>query len=313
MCLYIYNMTELEKLHLIVRLSKEAGVAVAEEVAARIRMLEDKLLEEIKPEPVVEQQEHVPNASRYGRMENLLQEKEVDWSVLQYGLTVPKEFHKAWYSAIGEKVRRGKSIHITLITNCKSFKVQLLNSNDVLQVRYSSNSEVAQFFQKAFQRSFDYISAERKKHPGTQVHLPQGEKQILQVFRTDKERTLFISGIDECEQVGVVAATPVDSHASVENTSGSLSSQEKKFRKFLDRNIAPKTVGSYMSAMPTVSEYIRKHVDSSIQSVYEIVDVHQMKSCYEVLRQTTAFVDFNRDAHNRYSAAIGKYIAFLSK
>ena len=86
-----------------------------------------------------------------------LLKRSIDLSLLRQGFHIPPEFHALVYAAIGRELHHGESCDVHLIVGRKDFKVRLYNIDfdrdkypnhpDLLQVRYSENSDIAKHLQ----------------------------------------------------------------------------------------------------------------------------------------------------------------------
>lgn len=97
--------------------------------------------------------------------ENYVYKKEVDWSLLQEGLTLPFDNQVVFGQIMGRFLRRRESKDITLYLNGKSYKAKITNVNfdpkfkrkkDTLQIRYSNNGELAKALQAYFSKSYQF-------------------------------------------------------------------------------------------------------------------------------------------------------------
>lgn len=61
--------------------------------------------------------------------ENYVYKKEVDWSLLQEGLTLPFDNQVVFGQIMGRFLKRGESKDITLYLNGKSYKAHIRNVN----------------------------------------------------------------------------------------------------------------------------------------------------------------------------------------
>lgn len=99
----------------------------------------------------------------------LLFRKEVDWSLLNYGFTVPQTAVDEFCSSVDGEVLRGNSRRITLLVGDINYIATLRNvgfSSDLrkqLQVRYSASSPVAAMLRRIFKSSYDCF-VERKNN-----------------------------------------------------------------------------------------------------------------------------------------------------
>lgn len=84
--------------------------------------------------------------------ENYVHKKEVDWSLLMEGLTLPIDNQVVFGQVMGRFLKRGESKDINLYLYGKSYKAKIVNvkfdpkfkrKKDTLQIRYSRNGELA--------------------------------------------------------------------------------------------------------------------------------------------------------------------------
>jgi len=73
--------------------------------------------------------------------------------------------------------------------------------------------------------------------------------------------------------------------------------------------LAERTAFGYTSAVTVTDEYARKHGFSS-ESLYDLSDEKAVSDIWNRLRADSAFAAYNREQHNRFSAAMRKYIEF---
>ena len=93
--------------------------------------------------------------------------KEVDWSLFNYGFAIPIEHQVVFFARLrGRFIGRGESKEITLYLNGRSYKAKLNNNRidkkfgnhtDIVQIRYTANSDLAKSLRGCLQRSYAYI------------------------------------------------------------------------------------------------------------------------------------------------------------
>lgn len=133
--------------------------------------------------------------------------KEVDWSLFNYGFAIPIEYQVMFRQVADRFIQRGESKDITLYLNGKSYKAKLNNNRidkkfgphaDIVQIRYSQNSELAQALRGYFQRSYAYISKMKQlQEKGSKKHisLPEDFKEYLAVYTTEYDDTYVLETI----------------------------------------------------------------------------------------------------------------------
>lgn len=139
--------------------------------------------------------------------ESYVYKKEVDWSLFNYGFAIPLE-HQVVFKKIADRfIERGESRPIHLYLNGKAYDAKLNNNNissrfgnhtDIVQVRYSQNSELAVALRGLFQRSYAYINAMKKlQEPGSKrrINLPDEYKECLAVYTTEDDDSYVLETI----------------------------------------------------------------------------------------------------------------------
>ena len=123
--------------------------------------------------------------------ENYVYKKEVDWSLFNYGLNIPIQHQVKFKQIAGRFIERGESKPITLYLNGRSYKARLYNLKidakygnhaDMVQIRYSGNSDIANALRGCFNRSYAYIKRikdMRAKGSKNHVPLPDEMKEYL--------------------------------------------------------------------------------------------------------------------------------------
>ena len=139
--------------------------------------------------------------------EHYVYKKEVDWSLLHEGLTLPVENQVVFSRSMGKYLHRGESKNITLYLDGKSYRAKITNVNfdpkhnrkkDTLQIRYSPNSELSIALKTYFFKSYQFISEKRKiREPGnrTMIRLPDDYKEYLAIYTTEYEDTYLLETI----------------------------------------------------------------------------------------------------------------------
>lgn len=147
--------------------------------------------------------------------ENYVYKKEVDWSLFNYGFAIPLE-HQVVFKQIADRfIGRGESQTIQLYLNGKAYNAKLNNNRisdkygkraDIVQVRYTQNSELAVALRGLFQRSYAYIDRIKKlQEPGSKkrIALPEEYKEYLAVYTTeyDDSYVLEVIAADEMKML----------------------------------------------------------------------------------------------------------------
>lgn len=109
-------------------------------------------------------------------LNSLVFRKEVDWSLLNYGFTVPQSAADDFCANVGSEVLRGNSHRIMLMVGDIEYTATLNNigfSSNIrkqLQVRYGANSPVATALKRIFKSSYDcFVEGKNNDNGSVQV------------------------------------------------------------------------------------------------------------------------------------------------
>lgn len=131
--------------------------------------------------------------------ESYVYKKEVDWSLFNYGFAIPIEHQVVFRRIAGRLLERGETERVHFYLNGKSYDASIHNNNiasrfgnrrDIVQVRYSANSDLAKELRGQFQRSYAYIDGLKKlQEPGSkkQIALPEEYKEYLAIYTTEDD------------------------------------------------------------------------------------------------------------------------------
>jgi len=133
--------------------------------------------------------------------------KEIDWSVLHYGLNIPVSIQLLFYHSIKENLHKGDNKNITLIVDGEEFNAKLTNiyfdekkypnHKELLQIRYSKNSAIAKKLREIFYKSNSYLQVEKAKllNSRTPIKVPDKIKEFLVLYTTDFKDTFLLDSI----------------------------------------------------------------------------------------------------------------------
>ena len=127
---------------------------------------------------------------------NLIGRKTIDWSMFEYGTTIPNNFKEFFNQANGGKeIQKGNGEAVTLLWNGQEYKVMLRNVNQssvqrqTFQLRYS-NDDLKQLMKTTFHASYEYIRAQRPQDQGgnnrAQVIVPEEQAEYIEFYQTGK-------------------------------------------------------------------------------------------------------------------------------
>ena len=150
--------------------------------------------------------------------ENYVYKKEVDWSLFNYGFAIPLEYQVVFKQIADRFIERGESKTVNLYLNGKSYKARIQNNKianrfgnraDIVQVRYTQNSDLAIALRGLFRRSYAYISRLKEmQEPGSKKHivLPEEYREYLAVYTTEDDDSYVLEVIGS-EEIGLLKDT----------------------------------------------------------------------------------------------------------
>lgn len=123
---------------------------------------------------------------------NLIGIKKVDWSVFEYGSTIPSEFHADFDEANGGyHLAKGDKHEIKLIFDDRAFDALLVNVDrknigDTYQIRYDNNKELKTFLKEMLNSSYRYLLEVRSVNENTKkvAHVPDEISEFMEFYQT---------------------------------------------------------------------------------------------------------------------------------
>ena len=133
---------------------------------------------------------------------DFLMQKTVDWSLLNAGMTIPVSacvLLKAWDESI---LTHGVSKDINILIDGELYGAKLKNLNfvqsnwighkDIIQIRYGQQSALAVKLRAVFQRSYDYLSAQKQLlgKRKRSIPLPDDIHEYIRLYLTTSKNVL---------------------------------------------------------------------------------------------------------------------------
>ena len=189
-----------------------------------------------------------------------IMQKTVDWSLLNDGMTIPVSvcsLFKAWDESI---LMHGQSKDIKILIDGELYDAKLKNQNfvqskwaghkDIIQIRYNRKSPLAVKLRTVFQKSYDYLFAQKQVigKSKRQIHLPTDQQEYIRLYLTTSQDVLCMeccSNLDYQQLAHTLSAIPEEVYEQTDDdkffmTDKSASIEEKqrlvKYRK-IDRSI----------------------------------------------------------------------------
>jgi 5-methylcytosine-specific restriction protein A len=138
--------------------------------------------------------------------ENYVYKKEIDWSTLMEGFTLPLDNQVIFLRNMENFLQRGQSKIIHFFMNGKTYDAKIVNMNnsvekrkkDTYQIRYPRNGELSQALRQYFFKSMSYIKMIRENRDPkdrSYIKMPDGLKEYLAIYTTEYEDTFLLEPI----------------------------------------------------------------------------------------------------------------------
>jgi hypothetical protein len=144
--------------------------------------------------------------------------KEIDWSVLHLGINIPIYLQYIFYQNIKLRLKKGESKKIKLLiegveypvilTNIKFDEEKYPDHKELLQIRYNTNSEIAQKLRNIFCCSYEYLYTEKQKlrNKKRQISVPVDIREYAVIYSTVFEDMFSIECVTHNEILGTQEA-----------------------------------------------------------------------------------------------------------
>lgn len=137
---------------------------------------------------------------------NYIYKKDVNWSLLTDGISIPLENQVVFSRSIGQYLKHGESKNIFIYLNGKTYPAKLSNlkfnlniyptHKDILQIRYNRNGDLAQALRDNFFQSYQLLKARRAlRTDRKRIILSENEKEYLAIYTTAYPDTFIFEAI----------------------------------------------------------------------------------------------------------------------
>jgi 5-methylcytosine-specific restriction enzyme A len=142
-----------------------------------------------------------------------IHKKEVDWSLLHQGLTIPVSIQVVLKQLIRDNLPRGTTRNIKIILDNNSYPVKLINQKfnvtkypthrDIIQIRYEPNHEIAKQLRSRFFELYNYMIKHRNVNNNDNskvfVPIPEDMRQYVILYSTAFDDTFLFDYITSAE------------------------------------------------------------------------------------------------------------------
>lgn len=143
-------------------------------------------------------------------VDDYIYKKVVDWSLLTDGITIPFENQVVFSQSISTYLLPGESKEIKIFLNGKTYRAKMYDigfnkekyptHTNILQIRYSRSSDLAQALQAEFIESYRTIIAKRAvAQPRTHVLPDKEDQEFLAIYTTEDADTFLFEAIQNEE------------------------------------------------------------------------------------------------------------------
>ena len=214
--------------------------------------------------------------------------KEIDWSALHFGVNIPVSLQNVFYDNIKIKLNKGENKKIKLIVEGEEYTVILTNiyfdetkyptHKELLQIRWTANSEIAKKLRAIFYNSYDYLFIEKQKliNKKLQLSVPCEMREYLAIYSTDIDDVFSVECITNNEIQETKAAIHNYDELEIEQilqTQDNASIVQKlktvKIRK-LDKTISDNLKLIYGYKCQICGLYIGKKYDTKVIHTHHI-------------------------------------------
>lgn len=181
----------------------------------------------------------LPRAIPPATPNTLIFRKTVDWSTLNYGISIPVANWDSFFSALGQTVNAGDShnIIIEIEDSAKgSFRATAVHTvsgaTNSVQIRYTQASEIVAELRCVFKSTLDYCSRERDQNgENSRILIPSDLAEYIDIYATETPNTLrFVCSPKTTVEVTDVDATePVPESATVRIQSAKITLLGKEY------------------------------------------------------------------------------------
>ncbi len=221
--------------------------------------------------------------------ESYIYRKEVDWSLLHEGLTIPVRLQITFRNLLND-YERGIGRKVTLLVDGQPYEAMLINQNfdrekypshaDMVQIRFTAKSGLPQKLRQLFPASYAYLKKEREQVRRRKVRLPEDSREYFVLYTTVRPEVFVVEAITQFElheansMLAGLSEEEFERYGDFarrdESASIVMRPQMAKVRK-LDRSIGEDLKTLYDFRCQICGDNFGKHYDQRIVEVHHIV------------------------------------------
>lgn len=144
--------------------------------------------------------------------QSYIYKKEIDWSVLREGFSIPVSIQMVFKERIKNYLKRGERRDINVILDDNTYQVKFINQAfneqkypghaDILQIRYSPQNPFVVRPREIFKTSFNYLQKEKANTNGI-IRVPEEKREYMILYMTPIEDTFFFDHITSSESAQI--------------------------------------------------------------------------------------------------------------
>lgn len=144
--------------------------------------------------------------------------KEVDWSLLHQGFTIPVSVQVVFKQLLNQQFPRGTTKDINIIFDKKNYPAKLVNQkfdegkypnhSDIIQIRYEQSQEIAKYLRAKFSEQYNFMLkfrgiGSKVEHRKRSLLIPEEMKQYVILYTTTFENTFLLDYISSKETIAI--------------------------------------------------------------------------------------------------------------
>lgn len=147
-------------------------------------------------------------------IESYVYKKNVDWSVLHQGLSIPVNIQVIFKSTLEGYLKRGESKDIFLFLDGVKYSAKLVNQKfdeakysnrtDIVQIRYNSGSDIAMKLRSIFSNTYEFLlrKKEQRKATGERISskVPEELQEQIVLYTTEYKDTYILECITQADR-----------------------------------------------------------------------------------------------------------------